>query len=307
MTADFFNPFPEHLLTYLQPKFNGTMKISTNTHQIRQQFEIPISPETSINRFVNYFLIEGQKLYLIDTGTKNSIQEMRAYLHKINRSFEDISAIFLTHSHPDHIGSVSELVKQTNCKVYAPSTEKRWIEDVDLQFKERPVPGFFDIVGGSAPVDFCYSDGETIQLEPTIHLTPISVPGHSDGSTCLLFHEDRILFTGDALLLPGELPIYTNAKAYLNSLEKIRAVAEVDAYLSAWDDIRTKNEIATLLDQSAAYVQSIGKAVDACRNLYSEENPMAFCQAVVAHLGMPPFLANHLLLASFNSHRIDPI
>jgi hydroxyacylglutathione hydrolase len=283
------------------------MKTSTNTHQLRQPFEIPISSGTKINRFVNYFIIEGQKLYLIDTGTKNSIHQMTAYLNSINRSIEELSAIFLTHTHPDHIGSVRELVRQTNCKVYAPSAEKKWIEDVDLQFKERPVPGFFDIVGGSTSVDCCYTHGETIQLEPNIHLTPIFTPGHSDGSTCILFHEDRILFTGDTILLQGELPIYTNVKAYLNSLEKIKALTDIDLYLSAWDDIRKKDEIVDLLDQSAAYVLAIGKAVEACRELYSEDATKEFCKAVVAKLGMPSFLANHLLLKSFESHLNEPI
>ena len=57
--------------------------------------------------------------------------------------------MILTHAHPDHIGSAKAIEEATRCTVAAHENAKHWIEDVDLQFQERPVPGFHSLVGES--------------------------------------------------------------------------------------------------------------------------------------------------------------
>ena len=60
----------------------------------------------------------------------------------IGRKPEEIQGIFLTHAHPDHIGSAARIKELTGCTVCASRGERRWIEDIDLQFRERPIPNF---------------------------------------------------------------------------------------------------------------------------------------------------------------------
>jgi hydroxyacylglutathione hydrolase len=43
-------------------------------------------------------------------------------------------------------------------------------EDVELQFRERPVPGFHTLVGGSAVVDRLLTGGEILTLEDGLTL-----------------------------------------------------------------------------------------------------------------------------------------
>ena len=90
------------------------------------------------------------------------------YLDTIGRDISEIKGIFLTHAHPDHIGSAAWFQENTGCKIYASEGEKRWIEDIDLEFKERPIPNFYKLAGRSSKVDVVVKDGDVIELEDGI-------------------------------------------------------------------------------------------------------------------------------------------
>jgi len=85
----------------------------------------------------------------------------------------------LTHSHPDHIGALKSIKERYSCCVYASRGERDWIEDIDLQYEKRPIPGFYGLVDGSVPVDNILSDGDLLYLEPGITIQVIGAPGHS--------------------------------------------------------------------------------------------------------------------------------
>ena len=50
-----------------------------------------------------------------------------------------------------------------------------------------------------------------IQLEDRLSMKILSTPGHSSGSLSYLVNQ-KILFSGDAILVKGDIPIYTNVK-----------------------------------------------------------------------------------------------
>ena len=95
------------------------MKIAENVHLIRQEFYV--TPE--VKRFINIYLIVGESCYLIDSGVAGSKNLIDEYLQSLGRNISDIKGIFLTHSHPDHIGGAAELKRLTGCKIYAPLEE----------------------------------------------------------------------------------------------------------------------------------------------------------------------------------------
>ena len=118
-------------------------------HRLKINFEIPVSPTLKLPRFVYLFVVEGDKLHFIDTGVAPAFGQVENFLKNIRRNFSDIQNIFLTHSHPDHIGAAKLIQEKTKYIVHALQNEKNWIEDTNLQCKVRPVPGFQQLVAGS--------------------------------------------------------------------------------------------------------------------------------------------------------------
>ena len=143
------------------------MKITENVHLIRKEFYV--TPE--VKRYINIYLITGESCYLIDSGVSGSEKIIDEYLHSIGRNMSDIKGIFLTHAHPDHIGGAAEIKRITDCKVYAPMVEIDWIEDIDIQYRERPIPNFYTLLSESVKVDVPLQDGDSITLEEGIEIS----------------------------------------------------------------------------------------------------------------------------------------
>lgn len=144
-------------------------------HQIKIDFHVT----EQISRFVYVYILEADSLYLIDSGVFGCEKQIMDYLDSISRNIAEIKVIFLTHAHPDHIGSAAWFQEHARCRIYASEGEKRWIEDIDLQFKERPIPNFYQLAGRSSKVDVVVKDGDKINLEDGVTVSVIRTAGHS--------------------------------------------------------------------------------------------------------------------------------
>ena len=146
-------------------------------HQVKIDFNVTVE----ITRFVYVYIIEAEFLYLIDSGVFGCEKQIIDYLDTIGRDISEIKGIFLTHAHPDHIGSAAWFQENTGCKIYASEGEKRWIEDIDLEFKERPIPNFYKLAGKSSRVNVVVKDGDIIEPEDGVKVRVIRTAGHSCG------------------------------------------------------------------------------------------------------------------------------
>lgn len=90
-------------------------KLCDGLHQLRIDFQV--TPE--IRRFAYIYLIEGASCYLVDSGVGESEKAIFSYMEGIGRKPEEIKGIFLTHAHPDHIGSAARIKELTGCTVCA--------------------------------------------------------------------------------------------------------------------------------------------------------------------------------------------
>ena len=100
--------------------------------------------------------------------------------------------------------------------------ERVWIENVKSQNRERPVPGFSTLVGGSVKLDHEIVDSDVIDPDWTEEyaILVFHTPGHSAGSVSLLMQGAGILFCGDAVPVKGDLPVYDDANESVQSLKK---------------------------------------------------------------------------------------
>ncbi len=226
------------------------MKINEKIHRIKCYFNVT----ETIRRFVYVYIIFGEYIHIIDTGVSSSYDEIVSYIEEQGRSINEVKNVLLTHTHPDHIGSVCAIKEKTNCMVYSSLMERDWVEDINIQFKERPIPNFYSLVNKSTKIDCFISDNEILELENDIHIEVVETKGHSQGSLSFRYLEENILFTGDAIPVVGEIPIFVSCKDSIKSLEKILEIPNVISYLSAWDD--------------AVSVDSINKAINLLNNIF---------------------------------------
>ena len=278
------------------------MKIKENIHLLKIDFNIQLSPEKVLPRFVNVLLIFGEKITLVDTGVKGSEEKIFGYIAENSRSYSEIDKIILSHSHPDHIGSAARIKELTGCKILAHTAEKTWIENISIQEKERPVPGFTNLVDRSVTIDEFIEDGQILNFGNGQTAKIIHAPGHSAGSVNLFFQDEKVLFTADSIPLKGDIPNYDNARQLLDSLNTIENNSGYEMLLSSWTPAFSDAiEIKKLIAEGRSWIEMIDTAVKA-NYLGVETVPLDFCRAIVNQLGLPPFLVNPIVDHSFRSH-----
>lgn len=283
------------------------MKLTEKIHLLRLDFQINMNPHKKIDRFVNCIIVFGNKITLIDTGTKGSFNNIFAYIREHGRDISDIETVILSHSHPDHIGSAAEIKNITGCRILAHKNEKNWIENIEIQNSERPVPDFFELVDKSVKIDAFLEHGQEIRVDKNITMKVIHSPGHSKGSVNILFLEDRILFTADSIPVKNDIPNYDNFNDLLHSLSCIRASHDSrdhEILLTSWTPVITDpKEIERFLDEGECYLNALDETV---KSIYvgKESEPFEFCKKAIFKLGLPDFYVNPIVDRAFRAHKI---
>jgi len=153
-----------------------------------------------------YVVEESDGLTIIDCGFEGSDEGIIEFIESLGSSLEDVKSIILTHGHPDHVGSLPELIDVTEAKVY--------IHEMDIQLLER----FTGLKKDSIKNLVLLSGGEIIDLLGETLV--IHSPGHTDGSIVLYNSQRQILFTGDVLLINANGELSLPKKEYTKDMEK---------------------------------------------------------------------------------------
>ena len=260
---DFSHKIQERKKFLQIPEQDKTMQITPSIHALRHSFKIPITPGVAIDRFVYSFIIYGEMITLIDTGVAGCDAPIFDYIRATDRDPSEIALIVLTHSHPDHIGAARAIQQATGCSIAAHHAERAWIEDVELQNRERPVPGFATLAGGSVHIDNELVEGDSIEPDDTRagEMQVFYTPGHSAGSISLFLHREGALFSGDAIPVAGDLPVYEDALLSVRSVKKLKAIRGIRVLLSSWDEPRKGDDAYRRMDLALDYLQQIHQAV----------------------------------------------
>ena len=225
------------------------------------------------SRYINSYLIqEGGRLTLLDAGLPGYWRALVAELAAIGRRLEDIDAVLITHSHPDHQGVAERVRIAAGATVYAHSLEIPALTGkgrggMPPFFRQGFRPFIYRFVAHSlwngvarrVPITAltAFADGEVVDVpgKPRV----IHVPGHTSGSCALHLSERSIVFTGDALSTadlvtghagPAVPPDFVNdssAQAYesLARLEGLSAQTVLTGHGEPWTrGIKSAVEIA---------------------------------------------------------------
>lgn len=277
------------------------MQITSHIHALKIPFIVP-TPQGAVPRFVYVYLVYGDEVCLIDSGVASSQNIIFDYMMKTAKRPSEISLLVLTHSHPDHMGAAPSIKKATVCSVAAHEKEKAWIEDAELQARERPVPGFFSLVEGSVKVDRLLGEGDVLDLGG-IEARVIHTPGHSAGSVSLWLPKEEALISADAVPVAGDLPIYEDFQQSAASIRRLLAIDGIRFLLSSWDVPQEGEQARLALENGLAYLQRIHQAVR--RATTSSRDPMELCAPVMKELGIAGGMGNPLVARSLQSHLVS--
>lgn len=278
------------------------MQTAEIIHALKVPFELPLPDGGKLKRFVYAYLIYGETITLIDCGVRGYHETLFDYIRKTGRDPDEIALAVLTHAHPDHIGGALYVRDEVGCEFAAHGYDAPWIEDVDCQFQERPVPGFHEIVEGEVSVNRMLVDGDEIDLGGGDALRVIHTPGHSRGHIALLHPRTRALFSGDAIPVPRGLPIYIDATEALASIRRLQQLEGVEVLLSSWDEPRRGGEVAATLQAGVEYMQRMHRLVREQQAACPSGGLPDLTAGVVGALGLPPAMVNPLLMASVQAH-----
>lgn len=147
----------------------------------------------------NVFLVDGERTVLVDVGMQfDVVAETREYV-------DDIDAVVLTHTHPDHIGNLGDVVEAFGVGVWGYDTDQ---------------PG----------VDHAIADGETVQIGDHSY-EALHTPGHKNDHLCLYSTASGVLFAGDLVFANGGF-----GRTDLDEGDRSLLVDSIQRLLEAVDD-----------------------------------------------------------------------
>jgi glyoxylase-like metal-dependent hydrolase (beta-lactamase superfamily II) len=280
------------------------MKITETIHAFKHHFRLALGENQYAERFVYSYILLGEKICLIDAGVRVTAPLLQDYLRQIGRSPNEISIVLLTHAHPDHIGGCLAIKNTSSAFFCAHPADKPWIEDVEKQYRERPILNFFELVGGSVRVARELKEGNTVSWEKGKTIRVLETPGHSLGSISLFLEEEGALFTGDAVPAAGTIPIYVDPKVSIQSIQKLAKVLGVKYMFSSWHEPISGNQIETTMEEGIRYIEKIDEIVkDLCKTMPRETSGEELSIRALERIGIKTNRVLPMVRTSFESHR----
>lgn len=180
----------------------------------------------NVTRFVigeietNTFVLESDGVFaVLDPAFENA--ELLDFLKNKN-----VKYVLLTHGHFDHISGVNSVAHATGAKVCVHSLDGEMLLDGNKSYYNS----HFSSVQEPIKADIILNDSDELNLgEAKVRV--MHTPGHTMGSVCYIFEEEKIIFSGDTLFrlsagrtdLAGIHPVLAGRNE-LASLKKLAAL-----------------------------------------------------------------------------------
>jgi glyoxylase-like metal-dependent hydrolase (beta-lactamase superfamily II) len=184
------------------------------------------------SRMVNcYLILEPDGVTLIDAGMSSA--NVLKYLTGLGILPSDLKRIIITHSDPDHVSALADLVTASGALVFANGIEARAIAD---GLASRPLRSYWAALvlkvflsifkQKPARVDQLLDDGEELPIAGGLRV--VATPGHTPGHISLYLPAFKVLFCGDSMEAGGR-------DGRLRRAPTVRT----------WDEAKAKNAVKT--------------------------------------------------------------
>ena len=147
----------------------------------------------------NVFLVTGERTVLVDAGTGFDV------VSQVREAVESLDALILTHTHPDHVGNVPDVVNAFDVDV--------WGYDASLDAVDRAI-----------------ADGETVAMGDHAY-EALHTPGHKNDHLCFYAPEPGVLFAGDLVFANGGF-----GRTDLAEGDRSRLIDSIERVLDAVDE-----------------------------------------------------------------------
>jgi glyoxylase-like metal-dependent hydrolase (beta-lactamase superfamily II) len=235
------------------------------------------------------FLFLGERKLLLDAGCSTTVEaSILPYLAGLGLGPRDLALLVITHPDLDHQGGIHKLAAANPSLTVACGTLDRELVSDPEAILERRYRAYVaahgigydgetsewirEMCGEARQVDRVFDGGETIELAPGWDLSVFHVPGHSPGHLAVRDSRTGAFFGGDCIQgsvylgldgTPKLCPTYTDVDPYLETIERVRAVAPSELHGSHWPAARGA-EVDAFLDESRDYVEQLDELVRAC-------------------------------------------
>jgi hydroxyacylglutathione hydrolase len=125
---------------------------------------------------------------VIDPGA-----EISRVLETLQHHGLKVTQILITHGHIDHVGGAMKLKQATGAPILINQNDAPQLHMLDMQASWIGVAP-----PGQVTIDASLEDGTAIHAG-SLNATVLHTPGHTEGSTCIYFPEQKKLIAGDTL------------------------------------------------------------------------------------------------------------
>ena len=227
-----------------------------------------------------YLLRQGDKIAIIETGTKHSIPKVRQALEKDGLDFYSVAYVIPTHVHLDHAAGAGELMKLCpNAQlVIHPRGARHMADPSKLIAGTVAVYGeekFNQLYGDIVPIDsnrIIEADDNFVLDFGGRELKFIDTPGHARHHFCIWDRMTESMFTGDTFgisyrdfdngdeiyIFPTTTPIQFDPYELINSVNKLMKYKPKRICLTHFGAIKPKNKVVEQLIDGINFMSSLG-------------------------------------------------
>jgi len=208
---------------------------------------------------------DSNELALFDAGNGISLKGLFKGMEKLKLDFNDITKIYLTHEHVDHVLGLYPLMKILNNnppEIYA------FGETVNVLRKGEESQICPDILGidlqmfGIEIIPLRVNDlsnKSDVKITEDFTFQILYTPGHSLGSICYYDSKEKVLIPGDLVFTGGSFGRYDFPGGSLNKLiDSIKSVNNLDVTHLLPGHMGISNNGNQQIELSYRMIQSIG-------------------------------------------------